>query len=345
MNFPRVSLIMPCRNEASYIHVCLQSILNGSYPLEQLEILVVDGQSDDGTAEIVLELAKSYPLIKLLLNPQRTVPYAMNLGIKAASGEIIVRLDSHAAYPADYIQQLIFWLAKLNADNVGGVLTTLAAKANSECQALAEIMSHPFGVGNSSFRIGVSEPTLVDTVPFGCYKAAIFAKIGFYDEQLTRNQDDELNARLVKHGGKIYLIPSIQIQYYSRSSMLSLWKMFYQYGYFKPLVSLKIGYPTSLRQLAPPLFVLALIGSSLLSLLHSSGAYLFGLVLCSYLGVNLIFSAKIARTKTWRIFPYLLIGFLGTHLSYGWGYLSGMVDFILRKKQLKKPVKAISLSR
>ena len=342
---PFISVVIPCRNEVAYIAKCVESVMHGTYAHEQIEILIIDAFSDDGTREIVLELAKSYPLVKLLDNKYKTVPFAMNIGITQARGEIIVRLDCHADYPSNYVKQLVKWMDKLNADNVGGVLTTLPAKNTPESVAVAEIMSHPFGVGNSHFRIGASEPIIVDTVPFGCYRKQIFDKIGLYDEQLTRNQDDELNARLIKHGGKIYLIPEIQINYYARGSLKQMLHMFYQYGYFKPLVNIKIGYPTTMRQLVPPVFVLALSISFLFAIFSIFGCVFFALVLFSYLSVDTIFSAKVAQKKGWKILPYMLVGFLFTHLSYGAGYLKGVVDFMLLKKHNKKSLKDIKLTR
>ena len=336
-----ISIIIPCRNEEKFIAKCLDSVLEFECDRE-FEVLIVDGMSDDATRNIVKEYQNRFPQIRLLENRQKTVPYAMNIGIKEAKGDIIVRLDAHAKFPKDYLKQLLFWKEKLNADNVGGVVKTLPPNNTAKAKAIALALSSPFGVGNSYFRVGAKEPMRVDTVPFGCYDKDTLLKLGLYDTDLTRNQDDELNARLIQNGKKIWLIPNIVIDYYARSSFKALFKMFYQYGYFKPLVNKKLKHPATIRQFVPLIFVL-FIFIGLISIFFSKIAlklYLAGLSF--YFALSAFFGFKLAKKeKNLKLVPYLLFSFFIIHFAYGLGYLKGILDFIV----LNKVKKDISLSR
>lgn len=242
-----LSVICPIYNEEKYIAQCIESLLLQDYPQNDLEILFVDGMSTDKTRGIIASYTKKYPFIKMLDNPKKIVPYAMNTGIKASKGEIIIRLDGHVEYPTNYFSALVKNLKELDADNVGALCETLPCGPSSKEQAIAEALSSSFGMGNSYFRIGCNEVRQVDTVPFGCFKREVFDKVGLYDNELIRNQDDELNGRIIKNGGKIYLIPSIVTKYYARDKISKVRKMFYQYGLYKPLVNKKLGAPATIE--------------------------------------------------------------------------------------------------
>ena len=182
---PLVSVIVPSRNEAHRIGPCLESILGNDYPSDRLEILVVDGMSDDGTRTVVESFGARFPQLRLVSNDRKITPAALNLGIAAAQGSVIVRMDAHVEYPRDYISALVALLEESGADNVGGVCRTLPANDSPIARAVALGMSHPLGVGNSHFRIGTSENRWVDTVPFGCYRREVFDRIGTFDEELV----------------------------------------------------------------------------------------------------------------------------------------------------------------
>ena len=229
-NKPLISIIIPCRNEREFIGLCLDSIIGNDYPQELLEVLVVDGISEDGTTPILLDYSKRYPFVRVLKNYNKTTPSALNIGISVARGEIIMRMDAHNVYPLSYISDLVKWLEKSGADNVGGIWVTRPANGAPTAKAIAIGLSHPFGIGNAYFRIGTTEPRWVDTVPFGCYRREVFERIGMFDEELVRNQDDEFNHRLIKNGGRILLVPEIVSDYYARDSLSKLWRMYYQYG-------------------------------------------------------------------------------------------------------------------
>lgn len=324
-----LSVICPIYNEEKYIGKCIESILAQDYPKDDLEVLFVDGMSTDRTREIVEEYAISYPYIRLIDNPKRIVPPAMNIGIRASKGNIIIRLDAHAIFPNNYFSQLVHSLITLKADNVGGVCRTLPINDSVVCQSIASVLSSRFGMGNSHFRIGATEIMEVDTVPFGCFNRELFDRIGYFDEELIRNQDDEFNGRIIKNGGKIYLLPFLTIDYYARDTIKKVWKMFYQYGLFKPLVNKKLGSPATIRQFFPLCFVLGLLLGPLLGLFDMTFMYLYGLVILLYVGIAIYYSVR-ESLNIKRILTQVYIYFV-VHFSYGWGYLNGIYKLLFKK--------------
>mgnify|MGYP002754093443 FL=1 len=221
-----LSVICPIYNEEKYIGQCVESILAQDYPKDDLEILFVDGMSTDDTRCIVVNYSNEYPFIKLFDNPKRIVPCAMNIGIKASKGDIIIRLDAHASYPTNYFSALIGRIVELDADNVGVVCKTDVLNKTPKTLAIREVLSNKFGVGNSVFRTGVDKVMKVDTVPFGCYRRDTFERFGMYDERLIRNQDFELNYRIRKGSGRIFIVPDSNCTYYARESFKKAWKLY-----------------------------------------------------------------------------------------------------------------------
>ena len=345
MDFPFVSIIIPCRNEEGFIGKCLSSVTIQDYPQDKIEVLIVDGMSEDGTREIIGRYIKKNTGIRMLDNPDKVVPNALNIGIKNAQGEVIIRIDAHSIYEKDYISKCVKYLSEYNADNVGGIWITLPASDGIMARSIALSLSHSFGVGNAYFRIGSTKPRYVDTVPFGCYKKEVFKRIGLFDEDLIRNQDDEFNLRLIKNGGKILLVPEIVSYYYARDSLSKLSKMYFQYGYFKPLVALKIGAVLTWRQLIPVFFVGSLIIFFSLSLIFKPFLWLLVLVLSFYIVANLYFSLQIAFRKGLKYLPVLPIVFSTLHFSYGVGYLKGIWDFVVLKKYKRKNIEEVPLTR
>lgn len=327
-----ISIICPIYNEEKYIGRCIESIFNSDYPVEDMEVLFIDGMSTDRTREIITQYMVRYPQLRLLNNPAKIVSPALNIGIKEAKGEIIFRLDAHAIYPTHYFSVLTRYLVELDADNVGGVCRTLPVNTSPVCTAIASALSCPFGMGNSYFRIGSKEIKKVDTVPFGCFKKEIFKRIGFFDEELIRNQDDEFNGRIIKTKGTIYLIPEIVIDYFARDSIKKVIKMFYQYGLFKPLVNKKLGRPSSIRQFFPVFFVIGLITGGIWSIISSKIVFLYLSVLGLHILLALYYSInEVKKTGNKSIF-FLLPGlFAVIHISYGVGYLVGIYKILSKK--------------
>ena len=323
-----VSILCPTYNEEKYIAKCIDSILAQDYPSTQWELLLIDGGSTDKTCAIIDEYAQKHDNIRRVANPKQVAPSAINIGIPLAKGEYIVRIDAHAGYPTNYVSTLIHALQTLpDAQNVGGCCNTLPANDSLRAQAIAIACSHPLGVGNSDFRINSTDKIKeVDTVPFGCWRKEWFDKVGLLDETLPRAEDDEFNARTLLNGGKIYLVPSIRVDYFARDTISKMARMFYQYGLYKPLVSRKLGKPATLRQFAPPLFVLFVLCALFVGKLPVFLGVLYSISWTIYWLAILIVS--IQKRNLW-----CLVTFFVTHLSYGIGYWAGILA-ILTKKQL-----------
>lgn len=325
---PTISLIIPCLNEVRFIEGVVQNILAQDYPQAQLELCFVDGGSTDGTLAILEKYQQQYPNIRVLHNPARYVPQAMNQGIRASTGSIIIRLDAHAAYPSDYVSKLVRWLQHTGADNVGGVWETAPRNESLKARAIAQVLAHPLGVGNSLFRLGVDEPTEVDTVPFGCYPRSTFEKYGYYDERLQRNQDIELNKRIRQQGGRILLVPEVKCTYFARDTYRGLWRNNYQTGLWVILTAWYTRNLTalSLRHFVPMAFVgyvcLVLLGLllSALGVLPSIWALVLMVPFCLYLLLLCSASSQLSWSSgKLAQFPYLFRAFLALHWGYGLG--------------------------
>jgi len=323
-----ISIILPCRNEEKYIEKCIQSLINNQSTGFQLEIIIIDGMSTDRTVEIINEYVRQFSFIKLLQNLDKTVPYAMNLGIAHAQGEIIVRVDAHALYPENYISTLITNLIDLDADNVGAVWKTDVLIKNKKTLAIREVLSNRFGVGNALFRIGIEKVTQADTVPFGCYKKSVFTRFGLYDTRLTRNQDIELNKRIVQGGGKIYLLPNLECVYYARETFSAIAKNNYNNGLWNILTVKYTNKMTSLslRHFIPLCFILSLILPLFLSFLYPPLLWIAVWSSSHYLGLLSIICTRLAIRKKLNFF-YLLWSFMVLHFSYGVGSLIGIFKF------------------
>jgi len=323
-----VSIIIPCRNEEKFIAACLDSILAQDYPGDRIEILVMNGMSADKTAEVVLAYVKKFPSVKLLDNPKKIAPTALNIGIRSAKGDVIIRLDAHSEYPKDYVSKCIRYQDEYKADNVGGVWITRAQKADALGEAIVFVLSHKFGVGNSLFRVGVKEPVEADTVPFGCYRREVFERIGLFNEHLVRNQDIEFNLRLRKAGGKIFLVPDIVSYYYARSSLKDLARNNFRNGFWV-LYSMKFApLPFSVRHLAPFAFVLTLLVTLLAGMFWAPAILVSAFVLAVYMMFTLAVSVSIAREKGARYFLSLAVSFWTLHFSYGLGSLCGLIRLV-----------------
>lgn len=318
-----ISVIIPVYNEESFIVECLHSVYSQDYPIEEIEIIIVDGNSSDKTVDIIRE---KFPEVILLHNSRKIVPVSMNIGIKKATGDYIIRLDAHCKYPVNYLSRLVQAIQYYGADNVGAICRTLPANNTKKAQAIAIALSSRFGMGNSSFRVGVDKVKEVDTVPFGCFPRTLFERIGFYDEELIRNQDDELNGRIIKNGGKIILLPDLIVDYYGRDSIKKVYKMFYQYGLFKPLGNQKLGKAMSVRQFVPLLFSFGLILGGLISFFSIIFLNIYLFVILFYLLVDILSSVMYAKSV--KVCLYLFILFPIIHFIYGWGYIHGIVKIL-----------------
>ena len=323
-----MTLIMPVRNEAAYIERSLGAVLAQDYPAERMEIIVVDGASTDHTREIIQGFQAIHANLQLIENPQKIVPVSLNAALRVAKGDVIVRVDGHCIIVPDYVSRCVKHLRSKRVDCVGGPIDTVGESPGA--QTIAVAMSSPFGVGGVPFRTIKDRALLVDSVAFPAYTRQAVEKAGFFDEELVRNQDDEYNYRLRKLGGKILLSPDIHSSYYSRTSLKSLWRQYFQYGYWKVRVMQKHPQQMALRQFIPPVFVLALVTALFLSMLYPFGWLSLAAVAGSYSLANLAASFLTAHRHGWGHLILLPLIFTILHLSYGCGFLVGLVKFANR---------------
>ncbi len=320
----KIKVIIPCRNELGYIGKCLDSLVHCNQTGVELHVWVVDGMSDDGTRALVGEYAERYSFIKLVDNARRTTPYALNLGLEPLDYDIGIILGAHAVVDADFIINNARVLEQHpEVGCAGGIIRNVHENEWSEIISLA--MSSVFGVGNAHFRTG-GKSGYVDTVAFGAYRREVFERVGFFDEELARNQDDEFNYRVVQGGFKIYLDPAILSDYYVRGSISKLYKQYDQYGYWKVFVNKKHGAVTTLRQLAPPLWVFFLLVGWTGVLIHPILGGMYAVVVAMYVALA-FYTASRMPAKSLRKFMMLLRTFGVLHFSYGLGYLRGVIHF------------------
>ena len=321
------TIVMPVRNEGAFLRRSLAAALNQVYPPGLLEVLVADGMSDDGTRAIVKEMMASHPRLRMIDNPGRTVPVGMNHAIREAQGEVIVRVDGHTIVAPDYVAQCVAALLRSSADCVGGPM-----RSHGEGRfgvAVAAATSSRFGVGGARFHYSQAEEW-VDTVYLGSWRRTTFDRIGLFDEEMVRDQDDELNYRLLDRGGRILLSPGIRSFYTVRGTPASLWRQYFQYGFWKVRVAQKHPRQIRPRQLVPPLLALALLLSAGVAWAYPDAVRLWGSVPLAYGAANLAASLTVARGSGWRSLPWLPLAYAILHVSYGFGFLAGLVRFSTR---------------
>lgn len=326
---PAVTVLIPCRNEARHIETCLRDVLAFEPPPRGFEVIVADGMSDDGTRDIVACLAAEDPRVRLLDNPDRAQPYALNAGIRAARGEIIVRVDAHTEYSPDYLTQCLQILHETGADNVGGPWVARGRTYLQRCIAAA--FNAPFAVGGARGHQANYEGP-VDTVYLGCWRREALERIGLFDEGFVRNEDDELNFRLILAGGKIWQSPRIKAWYKPRHSLGGLFKQYFQYGYWKVRVIQKHHAPAAIRHVVPGSFVATLL------LLAAAAPFLWlarlalAASVAAYLLAVMAASVATASRAGWALLAALPAVFICYHIGYGLGFLFGVWDFLVCRR-------------
>lgn len=316
-NFSLVTIVILCRNEERFIADCLDSFIAQSSKNNKIEILVIDGMSEDKTREIVAGYSKKYSFVRLLDNPNKTAPHAINLGIKNSKGNFVVIAGAHAKYEPEYIVKCLKYLEEYKADVVGGCLKTIPKKDTLRARAIALSLASVFGAGNANFRLGVEKPVFVDTVFGGCYKKEVFEKVGLFNENLTRSQDMEFAQRMKRAGIKILLAPDITAYYYPKDTLSGFFKHNIKDGIWAiyPLKFVKT--PLKLRHYIPLVFVLTL-----------------PLSIWPYILAALYFSAGIAvKEKDARLFFVLPVVFFVRHFAYGFGSVMGIVKLFVEKNR------------
>lgn len=318
-----VSVVMPVRNEAQFIERSLRSVLMQDYPSDRFEVIVADGLSNDGTREIIRRLGGEN--VRVIENPQQVAATGLNLAIREAKGDVIIRVDGHCEVASDYVSRCVKLLEKGTVECVGGPVDTIGE--TYVARVIASAMSSNFGVGGAAFRVGTNAEKLVDTVAFPAYRRDTLRRVGDFDEELVRNQDDEYNYRLRKLDGRILLSPEIHSQYYSRANLRRLGTQYFQYGFWKVRVMQKHPRQMRARQFAPASFILGLLVLALMSMLISSGWIVLLGYLAGYSLANLVASILVARRSHWTAVALLPITFLTMHFAYGLGFIVGLLKF------------------
>ncbi len=329
-----VSIIVPCYNEEHRIAGLLNAIHAQSYPLGHMEVIIADGKSTDKTKKVIKDFQKEHPnlLIHLIDNPKRNIPSGLNLAIRAAQGKYVVRIDAHSIPDIHYVELCVQHLESEKANNVGGVWIIKPGKETQVANAIAIAAAHPLGVGGAQYRNKNSIANFVDTVPFGSYQRDYLMDIGLFDESLLSNEDYELNNRILNAGGKVFLDPNIQCEYFARSNYSALAKQYFRYGFWKYRMLSRFPSSVKLRQFLPPLFVFGMIllliaGFFLPILLYVwliiALIYLFSIFLGTYLVPNAskpLISTHVLTT----------LAIITMHLSWGTGFLYSPFGKIFR---------------
>lgn len=326
----RVSIVVACRNESKHIAAFLDSLLAQDMGDIRWEAILADGASDDGTREVLDAYSDRHPQLRVIANPGRIVSTGLNAAIRASRGEITMRMDAHTSYAADYCRLCLETLESTGADNVGGPARTKAV--GSQARAVAAAYHSRFSTGGARFH-NVDYEGLVDTVPYGCWHRATFERIGLFDEGLVRNQDDELNLRLLRAGGKIWQNPAIVSWYSPRPTLLGLFRQYFQYGFWKVAVLRKHHVPGSWRHLVPVMFVLTniflVVGMAVTAMgalrWFNATAGLWLAFVATYACACLFASLLSAARHGWTTLPYLPAVFAAYHFSYGFGFFVGLL--------------------
>jgi glycosyltransferase involved in cell wall biosynthesis len=339
-----ISIVVPCRNERRYIQAFLESVVRQDFNGISWEVLIADGMSNDGTRVVIEDYSCEYP-IRLINNDEQIVSTGLNKAIREAQGRYIVRMDVHTTYASDYLRQCLRVAEETGADNVGG--PWVPQSEDYIGRAIAAVFQSPFGTGGAKAHDPNYEG-IVDTVYLGCWPRDVFRRIGYFDVELVRNQDDEFNLRLRRSGGLVWQSPSIVSFYHPRSSLRALFRQYMQYGYWKVAVIRKHRMPASYRHLVPGGFVLAncILAAMVSSLwgvgLNSLSAFcaLWWVILdCVYLGFCVAASLLTARKHGWVLLPVLPVVFAAYHISYGYGFLRGIFrSHRITKRDASHPV-------
>jgi succinoglycan biosynthesis protein ExoA len=336
---PAVSIVVPCRNEADHIETALRSILAQEAPPGGFEVIVADGMSNDGTRDILLRLSEEDSRLRVVDNAGLIVSTGLNAAIREARGSVVVRMDAHTSYAPDYIRQCVEVLTETAADNVGG--PWFARGKGRLGRAISAAFQSSFATGGGRGH----DPTYsgpVDTVYLGCWPREVFDRIGMFDEELVRNQDDEFNLRLVRSGGKIWQSTRIRSWYHPRETLSQLFCQYIQYGYWKVRVIQKHRLPASLRHVVPACFILLLIILPVISLFWRPAFWAWLGLFVLYLIFNIFASLLTAVSRGWELLPFLPAIFATFHFAYGWGFLKGLADFIVLRRQPAQSYRALT---
>lgn len=331
---PLVSVIIPCRNEEKTIHLVLEALFEQSFPLQNMEIVIADGLSTDGTRRAIHAFSEAHPALfmRLVDNPKQIIPTGLNTAIKASKGELIVRMDAHSLPNQDYVQRCYNAHQEGKAENVGGVWKISPQNNGWVARSIAAAAANPFAVGDAHYRF-TEKAAYVDTVPYGSYKRELFEKIGYFDESLLANEDYEFNTRIRQSGGRIWLDPAIQCTYFARATFAALAKQYWGYGFWKAQMLKR--YPETLRwrQALPPAFVLGLVVLALVGFIWPIAWPVFAVIVGLYLAVQLVPAIQISlKVGDISLGLGVVIATLIMHFSWGTALIVGLFSHPDRKK-------------
>ncbi len=334
MKNPMISIVIPCLNEEKTITFLLEAILSQTIDVKLIEVLIADGLSTDKTRERIKGFSSQHPEldVTILDNEKRVIPYGLNKAIRAARGEIILRMDAHAIPASDYVALSVAALSEGRGNNVGGVIDIHPGNATYIARAIAIATAHPLGVGDAMYR-WATKAGYADTVAFGCYYKTTVEKVGFYNETLKANEDYEFNARLRGLGMKIWVDPAIRAVYYSRSTLKALSKQYFSYGYWK--VKMLRMFPKTLRwrQALPPLFVLGNLMLLLVSIFWFQAIWIFTAVMVMYIFILAAGSVKPAiKQKKAALILGVPLAIMTMHFSWGSGFIVSLIG--IGKKEI-----------
>lgn len=332
MNF--VSVIVPCYNEEKNIGFLLEALNQQIYPHELIEIIIIDGQSTDQTLTVINNEKEKYNKlsIKVISNPQKNIPSALNIGIRNSSGEIIVRMDAHSIPDPNYLKFCVEDLNNKMGSNVGGRWIIIPGSESKMGKCISLAASHPFGVGDAKYRYS-SESGYVDTVPYGAFSRDLVEEIGYYNEDLLANEDYEFNVRIRNSGKKIYFDPRIKTQYIARDTIMSLSKQYWRYGYWK--FRMLRNYPDTLRwrQAIPPIFVAGIILLILMAIIIPKAWIILSTITLLYVLILSIGTLQVIDIKTES---YCLLGtpiaIIVMHFSWGLGFIYSLASGFGKEK-------------
>ncbi len=321
---PMISVVVPCRNEKNYIESCVRSILVQKSPLSDLEVLVVDGMSEDGTRDILANIAKGDPRLRVLDNPSLATPAALNIGIRASRGQYVTNFGAHAEYALNYLQTCLELLQEHPEVSCAGGPIISRGKGPFG-QAVAEAMSHPVGVGNAKHRLPYYEG-YAEGACFPMFRKEVFKKIGLYDEKFIYAEDDELNYRLALGGDKVFISPRARCIYYVRETPLRLFQQYFRYGAARVAVLRKYRRPASFRQIVPPAFI-GLVLISLIVGLWLPGWWRLMAIVIPLLYAVVLFAVGIGVmvTRGWLVGLLFPLAAAILHVSYALGFARGIL--------------------
>ncbi len=322
-----VSVIVPCYNERATIPKLLEAIYAQTYPKSELEVVIADGCSTDDTRQVIEVFKSQHPdlQIRVIDNIKRVIPSGLNRAIEAAQGEYIVRMDAHSMPNREYIEKCISGLEAGVGNNVGGIWIIAPGADTWMAQSIAVAAGHPLGAGDARYRIGGSAQE-VDTVPFGAFKKQLVNAVGMFDETLLTNEDYEFNVRVRQAGGKVWLDPTISSIYYARANLGELSRQYWRYGYWKAQMLRRYPHTLRWRQLLPPVFILSIMLSAILSIVWHPGLWLLATIVIVY--TISIFSIGIQMSLKHKKLLHVLgvpLALATMHWSWGSAFLWGLI--------------------